>query len=319
MSEEQTATVAAESAALESQIGKFDEIISYKAFDKKLCCNPNGTMPFQYEIGKTYEIDGEIIACQRGFHACENPFDVFRYCIATQSRFALVKQSGQIVKHNEDSKVASARITIEAELHISEMLKRGATWLSEWLKSKIVLPQIASLPEGCISTTGDGGIGSSTGARGIGSSTGYRGIGSSAGYRGIGSSTGDGGIGSSTGDRGIGSSTGARGIGSSAGYRGIGSSTGDRGIGLSTGDGGIGSSTGDGGDAEVLGKASVAIAIGKSSRAKACGASAIVCVYRDNNGNLVHIRAAKIGGPEGIEPDVWYTLDADGHFVKAEQ
>ena len=57
---------------------------------------------------------------------------------------------------------------------------------------------------------------------------------------------------------------------------------------------------------------------GKESKSKAADDGAIVCVYRDDDWNLVHIRAAKVGGPEGIMPDVWYTLDVDGNFVETE-
>lgn len=43
-------------------------IKSYKAFDKNMQCRG-----FQYEVGKEYEIDGEIKCCDRGFHACKSP------------------------------------------------------------------------------------------------------------------------------------------------------------------------------------------------------------------------------------------------------
>lgn len=38
---------------------------AYKAFDKNLTCRD-----FQYEIGKTYEMEDEPIICEKGFHAC---------------------------------------------------------------------------------------------------------------------------------------------------------------------------------------------------------------------------------------------------------
>lgn len=46
----------------------------YKGFDPDLRCSG-----FQYEIGKTYEIDDKPILCLHGFHACKTLFDVFRY------------------------------------------------------------------------------------------------------------------------------------------------------------------------------------------------------------------------------------------------
>ena len=44
---------------------------------------------------------------------------------------------------------------------------------------------------------------------------------------------------------------------------------------------------------------------------------AIVLVYRNDDGEIIHIRASKVG-ENGIKPDVWYELDEDGRFVKAE-
>ena len=43
----------------------------------------------------------------------------------------------------------------------------------------------------------------------------------------------------------------------------------------------------------------------------------IVCVNRDNDGKIIHIRASKVG-ENGVKPNVWYLLDETGEFVEAE-
>ena len=60
----------------------------------------------------------------------------------------------------------------------------------------------------------------------------------------------------------------------------------------------------------------VAISTGYQSKSRAPLGSAIVCVYRNDDGDLFHIRASKIG-ENGLAPDVWYTLDESGEFVEA--
>lgn len=47
-------------------------IKSYKGFDKNMKCRD-----FQYEVGKEYNMDGEIKCCDRGFHACKSPLEVW--------------------------------------------------------------------------------------------------------------------------------------------------------------------------------------------------------------------------------------------------
>ena len=104
------------------------EIIAYKGFDENLKCRG-----YQYEIGKTFEHDGAVKACESGFHACEYPLDVFNYYTPSDSRFAVVKMHGETSKDSSDTKIASAKITIEKEIKLPEMINRAV----DWIKNKI--------------------------------------------------------------------------------------------------------------------------------------------------------------------------------------
>ncbi|HBP6378735.1 TPA: hypothetical protein L6A07_26505, partial [Pseudomonas aeruginosa] len=69
---------------------------------------------------------------------------------------------------------------------------------------------------------------------------------------------------------------------------------------------------------EVSGKESVAASLGIEGRARACAGSAIVLCHRDDEGRLIHIRASKVG-ENGIKPDTWYQLSAEGEFAEFEE
>ena len=104
---------------------------------------------------------------------------------------------------------------------------------------------------------------------------------------------------------------------SDTGYRSVASNKGDGSVASNTGDRSVASSTGYKSAAEVSGLQSVACALGAESKAKAAAGGAIVCVYRNDDGDLIHIRSAKVGD-DGIKADTWYMLDDTGEFVECE-
>ena len=254
-----------------------EEITSYKGFSSNWECRG-----FKFNLGETYIHDGPVMACESGFHACEYPLDVFSYYPPAGSRFAVVKQSGELSRHEGDTKVASRSISITAEISIAGLVKAAIEYTVSRCK-----PVDPASPA---SATGYRGAASATGYQGAASATGYRGAASATGNRGAASATGDQGAASATGDQGAASATGNQGAASATGYRGAASATGE---------------------------ASVAVSTGFDGRAMAGEGCAIVLVHRDDDGKITHIRASKVGD-NGIKPGVWYSLDGDGSFVEVD-
>ncbi|MDL4204522.1 hypothetical protein QJ467_11835 [Salmonella enterica] len=207
------------------------EIVTFKGFNKELKCRD-----FQFEIGKTFHHDGKVEACGSGFHACEFPFDVFSYYPPAESRYAETISFGVTDREEEgDTKIASASITIKAELTLPQFIQRGIEWI--WSKiDKSLEQQIMS--GNCSAAT-------------------------------------------------------------------------------NTGDWSAATNTGDWSAAEVSGSQSVAAALGIEGKARASEGGAIVLCYRDKNGELIHIRASKVGEND-IMPNTWYQLNEDGEFVECE-
>ena len=105
------------------------EIIkSYKGFNKDMTC-----LDFQYEEGKEYETE-DAKACDCGFHACEYPLDCLGYYNPAQSVYHEVEQSGKLSRKNDDSKVASTKIKIGAEISIAGMVKAAIEYTRERAK-----------------------------------------------------------------------------------------------------------------------------------------------------------------------------------------
>ena len=277
------------------------KIKAYKGFDENLCCRG-----FQYEIGKEYVHEGEIECCESGFHACTNPFDVLDYYKADgKNRFCVVEQSGTIKTGNGDSKQASSKIKIKAEIGMAGLFKAGV----EWIKEK-------TNPSPIIAETKDKNDNPSGYYAQIGSSGDYAQIGSSGNCAKIGSS-GDGAkIGSSGYGAQIGSSGDYAQIGSSGDYAQIGSSGDSAQIGSSGNCAQIGSS-GDSAQIESAGEYSVICCAGNNSMAKAKKGSWITLsewkYSKEKKRNIpVCVKTEYVDG-ERIKEDTWYRL-VDGKF-----
>ena len=166
-------------------------IKSYKGMNKDMTCRG-----FQYEIGKEYETNSAK-ACTSGFHACEYPLDVLNYYPPFDSRFFEVEQSGELSKGSDDTKIASTKIKIGAELNIAGLVKAAVEFTTNR----------CTQGEGD-KATGNYGAASATGYRGAASATGDCGAASATGNYGAASATGNYGAASATGDCGAASATG---------------------------------------------------------------------------------------------------------------
>jgi len=329
-----------------------EPIKAFKGFNKNWQCRG-----YQYKVGESYTHEGKIQACKEGFHACTYPLDVFNYYEPAASRYAVVLMDGETSTHDEDSKIAAARITIEAEITIPQMVKSAIEWIMGQIKGDAQVHATddhshasntgyhsAASNTGdysAASNTGDYSAASNTGyysaASNTGnysaaSNTGYHSAASNTGYHSAASNTGDYSAASNTGYYSAASNTGHYSAASNTGYRSAASNTGNysaasntghysaasntgyRSAASNTGYYSAASNTGDRSAASVEGKHSVAMASGYKSRAKACEGSAIVLCYRDDDFNLVHIRAGIAG--KDVQANTWYRLNEQGEFVE---
>ncbi|ECH2712504.1 hypothetical protein FOJ81_07050 [Salmonella enterica] len=279
------------------------EIVTFKGFNKDLKCRD-----FQFAIGETFHHDGKVEACGSGFHACECPFDVFSYYPPAESRYAETISFG-ITDSEEggDTKIASSSITIKDELTLPQFIQRGIEWI--WSKiDKSLEQQIISGNQSAATNTGYQSAATNTGNRSAATNTGYQSAATNTGNRSAATNTGN---------RSAATNTGNRSAATNTGNQSAATNTGNQSAATNTGYQSAATNTGDWSAAEVSGSQSVAASLGIEGKARASEGGAIVLCYRDEDGELIHIRASKVG-ENGIMPDTWYQLDEDGEFVECE-
>ncbi|ECM5323980.1 hypothetical protein OJ84_21750 [Salmonella enterica subsp. enterica serovar Give] len=297
------------------------EIVTFKGFNKDLKCRG-----FQFAIGETFHHDGKVEACGSGFHACECPFDVFSYYPPAESRYAETISFG-ITDSEEggDTKIASSSITIKDELTLPQFIQRGIEWI--WSKiDKSLEQQIMCGNRSAATNTGNRSAATNTGNRSAATNTGNRSAATNTGDWSAATNTGDRSAATNTGDRSAATNTGYQSAATNTGNRSAATNTGDWSAATNTGDRSAATNTGyqsaatntgDRSAAEVSGSQSVAASLGIEGKARASEGGAIVLCYRDEDGELIHIRASKVG-ENGIMPNTWYQLDKDGEFVECE-
>lgn len=139
-----------------------NKIKSYKGFHKDMICRN-----FQYKEGGEYE-EKRADVCNSRFHACEYPLDCFYYYSPSCSVYHEVEQEGEFSKRNNgDSKIASTKIKIGAQINIAGLVKAAIEYTTERVKKEAG----ADESHGASSATGCYGASSATGdygkARGV--------------------------------------------------------------------------------------------------------------------------------------------------------
>ena len=217
---------------------------AYKGFDKDLKCRE-----FQYEVGKEYEEENAAL-CKKGFHACENPLDTFRYYAPTNSRYCEVDVDDNGERNSTDSKVCGKHIKISAEIGLKGVINAGVRFVFDK----------------CESATEENASGWSGNA----------------------------------------AASGERGNAAASGWSGNAAASGERGTAVVTG---------FAGRATALGEQCLAVAWGEDSLARGTVGNWIVVSERDDDGNIIDVKIAKVDG-DTVKADTWYKL-VNGEIMEA--
>lgn len=208
---------------------------AYKSFDKDLKCRG-----FQYEVGKEYE-EANAALCKKGFHACENPLDTFRYYRPTDSRYCEVDVDDNGERNSTDSKVCGKHIKISAEIGLKGVINAGVRFVFDK----------------CESATEE----------------------------------------------------------NASGWRGNAAASGNLGNAAASGESGTAVVTGFAGRATALGEQCLAVAWGEDSLARGTVGNWIVVSERDDDGNIIDVKIAKVDG-DTVKADTWYKL-VNGEIMEA--
>ena len=297
-----------------------------KGFDKRLRCRG-----FQYEVGKEYQ---EPVAelCLKGFHACENPLDTFRYYPPTDSRYCEVEIDDNGQRNSENSKVCGEKIKIVSEIGLDGVIKAGAQFIFELCKGSAEDHAsgergnaaasgwsgnaAASGWSGNAAASGWSGNAAASGWRGNAAASGERGTAAASGWSGNAAASGERGTAAASGERGNAAASGESGNAAASGVSGNAAASGERGTAAASGVRGTATATGRDGRASALGEQCIAVAWGNNSLAKGALGNWIVVSERASYG-IVDAKLARVDG-EIIKADTWYTLRR-GEIVEVEE
>ena len=248
-------------------------MIVYKGTDKDMKCRG-----FQFDLGKEY-VEEEAKLCDKGFHGCEYPLDVFAHYAPADSRFFVADLDGVTDEEKGDSKRAGTKIKLRAEIGIAGIVKAAVEYIKERAESSD-------------NQTGNRSAATNTGNRSAATNTGNCSAATNTGYCSAATNTGNCSAATNTGDCSAATNTGYCSAATNTGYCSA---------------------------ATVDGKESIAIVTGVDSKASGAIGCWLVLTERGGwNGDtypIKEVRAVKVDGA-AIKPEVFYKLE-NGEVVEA--
>ena len=252
-----------------------NKIISYKGMNSKMQCRG-----MQYAVGKEFSVNGDIECCGNGLHACERPLDVFGYYApGTGARYFRVEQSGDMARDGCDSKVASRKMRVDAEIGIPGLVKAHIEYVKAYTTTEHIDLKRATAGDSGAATAGNFGA-------------------ATAGNRGAATA---GNFGAATAGN-FGAATAGNCGAATAGYCGA-ATAGNRGAATSRGRASVGAN---------------GIACARSDAPMARGGIGAVLVLVEepsSSYNIAHWKAVEVDG-KTVKADTWYRL-VDGELVEA--
>ena len=139
----------------------------YKGTDKNMKCRG-----FQYELGKTAEVEGDIELCENVLHACEMPLDVLGYYAPGDGSryFEAELEDVSDEKRSDDTKRVGKKLTLSAEIGIPGLVKAQVEYVKAQCDFENAIKKSNSEKKN--HATGERGAASATGWRGAASATG---------------------------------------------------------------------------------------------------------------------------------------------------
>ena len=265
-------------------------IRGFKGFDKDLKCRG-----FQYKVGKTYDLKGEVECCKRGFHFCENPLEVFYYYTPNNSRFCQVEGGGSVDTSKIDSKVATSHIHISEEIGLNGLIDEGVKYILNKVELNHKKDQ-TTREKSVASTTIDQSAAICTGSYSSATSTGNYSVSTNSGHQSLATSTGNYSVSTNSGAQSVAANTGNHSASTNNGYHSaainvgdcsvatntsrysVSANTGFYSVSINSGNDSLATNTGYKSSATNSGKQSAAISIGDKSLATGQGNESVAIV-----------------------------------------
>ena len=312
-------------------------MIVYKGTDKDMKCRG-----FQFKLGKEYE-EAEAQLCNKGFHGCEYPLDVFAHYAPADSRFFVADLDGVTDEmESDDTKRVGTKIKLRAEIGIPGIVKAAVEYIKEkaessdnqtgnrsaatntgdWSAATNTGDRSAATNTGdwsAATNTGDCSAATNTGYCSAAANTGYRSAATNTGYRSAATNTGNCSAATNTGYCSAAANTGNCSAATNTGNCSAATNTGNYSAATNTGDYSAATNIGNCSAATVDGKESIAIVTGVDSKASGAIGCWLVLTERGGwNGDtypIKEVRAVKVDGG-AIKPGVFYKLE-NGEVVEA--